>query len=161
MKTWHVWTIDQNRYKRVREFVNGLSEIESCLYPLISKDYQVKGITKTKEVPLYSNYIFLLYDSSPELLNKMATCQWIKTYVGICPVEEIEGVKELCKKKYEDIIPTNEAKIGHSYKLSGTPFQGLTCTIVNIDGPKLTVAVELFGLEKYIRCSINDIALEG
>jgi len=161
MLAWHVWTIDQNRYKRIKEFIDELSEVESCLYPLVSKDYQVRGVTKTKEVPLYSNYIFLFYEDSPELSNKLIDCQWVKTYVGICPLDEIESVKKLSKRKYEDIIPTELITIGHSYKLSGTPFRGFTCTVVDIDGSKLTVSVELFGSEKYIKCAIDDISLEG
>lgn len=160
MKQWHVWTIDQNRYRRIREFIDGMPEIELCLYPLINKDYKVKGVIKVKEVPLFSNYIFLLYDHSPKTLTMLSSCPWIKTYVGVCPPEEIESVKELSKRKYEDIIPTEKIIMGHNYKLSGTPFRGLTCTVVDIDGPKLTVAVGLFGMEKYIKCSVDDVELE-
>lgn len=162
MKNWHVWTIDQNRYRRIEEFIQGIPEVESYLYPLISKEYDTGKSKKLKDIPLYSNYIFLFYNHSPELLNKLTLCPWIKTYVGVCSQEEIEDVKELTKKRYEDLVPTKELEVGNRYRLKGTPFKGLICTIVDIlDKDKLVVTVELFGADKFIKCSIEDLELEG
>lgn len=161
MKNWHVWTVDQNRFKRIKEFIESVDEIDDYLYPMASKEYDVKGKRKTKEVPLYSNYIFLLYSHTPELLNKISECPWIKNYLGKCSSEEVKAVKNLSKKKYAELLPTEEICVGHSYKLQGTPFKGFVCTVVEIIGNKAIVSVELFGSDKLIKCLIDDIDLEG
>ena len=157
---WHVWTINQQRYKRVKEFLDSLSEINEYFYPTVIKEYNTKAGKKTKDVALFSNYIFIRYEYDNHLQEKISNNTWIKDYVGVCSQKEMEDVLVLSKKKYEDLIPTSTVQVGHSYKLIGTPFVDMTCTVVEIDGEKLVVSVELFGSGRLIKCSINDIDLE-
>ena len=160
MSKWHVWTINQQRYKRVREFLDGLVEIDEYFYPTVVKEYNTKSGKKSRDVPLFSNYIFIKYEQNVLLSSKISNNTWIKDYVGTCSQKEMEDVLVLSKKKYEDLVPTTEVQVGHSYKLIGTPFIDMTCTVVEIDGDRLVVSVELFGSGRLIKCSINDIELE-
>ena len=61
---WHVWTIVQQRYRKVEEFLESVSGIEEVLYPTVVKEYNTKSGKKTRDVPLYSNYIFVRYDNT-------------------------------------------------------------------------------------------------
>lgn len=157
---WHVWTIVQNRYSKVIEFLNDLDGVEDFLYPTVSKEYSTKSGTKLKQVPLYSNYIFVKYNHSNEFVLSLQKCPWIKTYVGICSKDEIKEIKSLSKRKYEDIVPTSKVIIGHTYKLIATPFKGMTCTVVDVEDDKLSVSLMIFGAERIIKCSVDDIDLE-
>ena len=157
---WHVWTINQQRYKRVKEFLDSLTEINEYFYPTVIKEYQTKSGKKTRDVALFGNYIFIRYEHNDYLHAKISSSNWIKDYVGTCSQKEMKDVLILSKKKYEDLVPTNEVQIGYSYKLIGTPFVDMTCNVVSIDGDKLVVSVELFGSGRLIKCSINDIDLE-
>lgn len=158
---WHVWTIVQQRYKKAEEFLHSLSEIEEVLYPTVLKEYATKSGKKQKDVPLYSNYIFVKYVRNNRLDNKLQECPWIKDYVGICSQEEIKEVEALSKRRYEDLVPATEVRVGRSYKLRGTPFKDMDCIVTDIDGDTVTVAIKLFGSDRLITCSIEDIALEG
>lgn len=160
MAEWHVWTINQQRHKRVKEFLDSLTEIGEYFYPTVIKEYQTKAGKKTKDVALFSNYIFIKYEYDNHLQEKISNNNWIKDYVGKCSKKEMKDVLALSKKKYEDLVPTGEVQKGRSYKLTGTPFVGMTCTVVDIDGDKLVVSVELFGSGRLIKCSTNDIDLE-
>ena len=159
MAEWHVWTINQQRHKRVKEFLGSLTEINEYFYPTVIKEYNTKSGKKTRDVALFGNYIFIKYEHNTQLSAKISSNTWIKDYVGTCSQKEMEDVLVLSKKKYEDLVPNSEVQTGHSYKLIGTPFVDMTCTVVDIDGDKLVVSVELFGSGRLIKCSINDIDL--
>jgi transcription antitermination factor NusG len=160
MAEWHVWTITQQRHKRVKEFLDSLPEVNEYFYPTVIKEYNTKSGKKTRDVALFSNYIFIRYEYNNHLQEKISNNNWIKDYVGVCSKKEMKNVLALSKKKYEDLVPTSEVQTGRSYKLIGTPFVGMTCTVVEIDDDKLVVSVELFGAGRLVKCSINDIDLE-
>jgi len=158
---WHVWTITQNRYTKLSQFLNKLDGMDECLYPTVLREYMTKSGMKTKNIPLYSNYIFLKYKYTNEFVINLKKCPWIKRYVGTCNDAEIKRVKDLSKQKYEDIIPTTGVIVGHSYKLKATPFKGMRCIVVDVDENKLLVSVTIFGAERIIKCLIDDIDIEG
>lgn len=161
MGAWHVWTINQQRHRRIEEFLKNLPEVSDYFYPTVIKEYKTKSGKKTRDVPLFSNYIFIKYEHNNHLHTLIADNPWIKDCLGKCSKKEMEDVLILSKKKYEDLVPTSEVTKGHTYKLVGTPFKDMTCRVVEIEGDKLVVAVELFGSDRLIKCSINDIDLEG
>lgn len=161
MDKWHVWTIVQQRYKRIAEFLESLDEVSSFFYPTVLKEYNTKSGKAVKSVPLFNNYIFIKYPHDIYIEDRIASNPWIKKHLGECSQKEMDNILILSKKKYEDLIPTNKVIEGHSYKLLGTPFKGMTCTVVEIDGDTLTVAVTLFGSDRLIKCSIENIELEG
>ena len=66
----------------------------------------------------------------------------MRDYVGMCSQEEIKEVEALSKRKYEDLVSISEVRKGYSYKLKGTPFKEMTCTVTEIDGER-TVVYEL------------------
>ena len=72
----------------------------------------------------------------------------------------MEDVLELSNKRNEDLLPDTEIKKGHSYRLVGTPFRDMICTVVDVEEDKLIVAVQLFGSDRLIKCSTKDIGLE-
>ena len=161
MTNWHVWTISPQRHKRVEEFLETAPGVVNYLYPMVEREYKTKAGKRTKGVPLYNNYIFIEYDNTNGTKSYVDRCEWIKDYIGICSKEEIKQVKSMSSQKYEDIMPMSEIKIGSSYKLTGTVFKGMTCTVANVDGEKLTVSIEIFGSDRLIKCAKDDINLEG
>lgn len=160
MVEWYVWTINQQRYKSVKEFLDNLPEINEYFYPTVIKEYNTKSGKKTRDVALFSNYIFIRYEHNNCLQEKISNNNWIKDYVGVCSKKEMKDVLALSKKRYEDIVPTSEVQTGRSYKLTGTPFIGMTCTVVEIDEDKLVVSVKLFGAGRLVKCLVSDIDLE-
>ena len=161
MNNWHVWSINQQRYRKVQEHLNSLSEVEEYLYPTISKEVDTKSSKKLMYVPLYGNYIFIKYDHGPEMMIELTKCQWLKTYVGICSKQEIEDVRKLSEKTYEELMPARTVQIGDRYKLLGTPFRGFICIVREVNADKLVVSVELFGSDRLVKCCLADIILEG
>lgn len=161
MSKWHVWTINSNRIKKVQEFIKTLDEIESYLYPMVEKQKEGKKSKKKEYVPLYNNYIFLKYTDDIELNYQLENFPWITGYVGVCSEKEMEAVKDQSRKKYEDLVPMNKIEEGHAYKLVGTPFRGFTCIVVANEGERIKVSVEIFGAERHVYCSPDDIELEG
>jgi len=161
MKTWHIWTISPQRYKKVEDFLESAPGVINHLYPTVEREYETKVGKRTKGVPLYNNYIFIEYDNNNGVQAHIDKCEWIKDYIGICSPDEMKQVKKIASQKYEDIMPTSELRIGRSYKLKGTVYSAWTCTVVDIDGDKVTVAVEVFGSDRLVKCSRDDINLEG
>lgn len=161
MTNWHIWTINQQRFKKIKEFLDKLSGIDSYLYPTAVKEYSTKTGWKTTDVPIYGNYIFIKYNYTNSVHSTIENYRWIKDYIGICSREEIDRVKELTNQKYEDIMPTDDIVVGKSYKLINTPFKEMICTVVKINGDKLVVSVRLFGSDRLIKCLASDINAEG
>jgi transcription antitermination factor NusG len=162
MADWHVWSIAQQRYRRVQEFLENLPDIEDYFYPTVIKEYQTKSGRKTKDVPLFSNYIFIKYIPDIKTQLKISDNPWIKEYVGKCSQKEMDEVLVLSKKKYEDLVERpSEIQKGSSYKLTGTPFKDMFCRVVEIKGNKLVVAVQIFGSDRLIKCTVDDIDMEG
>jgi len=161
MSGWHVWSIAQQRYKRVEEFLQSLSEIDEYFYPTVKKEYNTKSGKKSKSVPLFSNYIFIKYNHNVHLQLKISANPWIKDYLGECPQAEMDNVLVLSKKKYEDLIEnSSDIKENSHYKLIGTPFRDMICRVVEVKDDKLIVAVQIFGSDQLIKCSIDDIEVE-
>jgi transcription antitermination factor NusG len=158
---WYVWTINQQRYHKVIELLDELDEVVEYLYPTVVREYDTKAGKKTKDVPLYSNYVFIKCEHSNKLHSTLSKSPWIHQYLGRCPEKDIESVRKMSTKKYEDLLPTSGVVVGHVYKLKGTPFKEMNCTVVSIDGDNVTVAVELFGSDRMIKCLVDDIDLEG
>ncbi|KKN18202.1 hypothetical protein LCGC14_0958020 [marine sediment metagenome] len=157
---WYIWTINQQKYKRLRESLDNMAEIKDIVYPTVIKDYSTKAGWKKKDVPLYINYIFLNYIHDNHIHAELEDCQWIKEYVGICSEQEIEDIKALVDKNYDELVPGETLQKGKTYKLSAGPFKDMLCTVVDINGKKLTVSVSLFGSDRLIKCSVGDIALD-
>jgi transcription antitermination factor NusG len=161
MEAWHVWTILPQRYKKVEDFLQTAPGVINYLYPTVEQEYETKAGKKTKGIPLYNNYIFIKYKGNNNLHTRLSNCPWIKDYIGLCSKEEMAQVKKMASQKYEDIMPTSEIKEGRDYKLKGTVFKDMMCTVVSIDGDRLVVSIELFGSDRLIKCSKDDINLEG
>jgi len=156
---WYVWTISANRYKKIKEFVDRISEIKDVLYPLVEKEYSTKHGIKVKEVPLYVNYLFMKYEDSIEIDAKLESCPWIHNCIGPCSLEEIKKVRELDRSRYEDIMMTGKLEIGMQVKLIATVFKGMIATLIGIDGNKLAVSIRILGGDRIIKCSIDDIEM--
>ncbi len=160
MLEWYVWTIIQQRHKRIEAFLSSVSEVKAYLYPTVIREYTTSKGKKTMNVPLYNNYIFIKYVRNNKIHARLESCPWIKDCIGVCSQAEIAEVKKLTKQKYEDIISGPGIQEGRSYKLKGTAFRDMTCTVVKIDGDKLVVSIELFGDDRLIKCDVDDIDVE-
>jgi len=157
MCDWHVWTLNRNRYKKAIYFLEAFDGIENVFYPLVNKRH---GSTK-KEVPLYANYIFIKYKDDDRITNRLLASPYFYNYVGKCTDFEIDRVKDLATKEYDEIVVNNNIAVGEHYKLKRTPFKGMLCRVVSVEGSKIVVAVELFGSDRFLKCTIDDILFEG
>lgn len=157
MSDWHVWTITINRYEALRKFLDRQPEIKDILYPVAEKEYDTKSGTKRKDVPLYSNYLFLKYKHGSVIASKLESCSWIHNHLGTCSKKEMKEVRKLNKTRYEDLIFAGELQIGMQVKLIGTPFKDMMATLVGIDGNRLAVSITIFGAERIVKCFIDDI----
>lgn len=160
VNNWHAWALAYRQYKQAVDFLNEIPEIETFLYPTTVKEYNTKNGKRKKAIPLYRDYIFIKYLHTPKMASVLSSCPGMKDYVGKCSDQEIIIMKELTNKKYEDLIPVIDVRVGNSYKLIGTPFKGFTCTVKDKDGSRLIVIVEVFGSDRVVKCSIDDISLE-
>ncbi len=161
MKEWHVWTIASQRHRKVEDFLETAPGVVNYLYPTVEREYKTKLGKRTKGVPLYSNYIFIEYDNTNGTQLYLDKCKWIKDYIGICSRKEMKQVKKMAGQKYEDIMPMSEITVGSSYKMKGTVFKGMACTVTDINGDKITVSIGIFQGEHSVKCSKDDIDLEG
>lgn len=154
---WHVWSVSTNRQKRIMKFLSELNCIDSFLYPMASKKYLTKNGEKSKDVPIYSNYVFIQYDHNPSTLSIIESCPWITGYVGTCSASEMLIVQDQNRKNYDDLVPIEQLSIGSVVKLVKTPFAGWDATIVGIDGDKLSVSITILGADRIIKCNIDDV----
>lgn len=154
---WHVWSVSTNRQKRIMKFLSELNCIDSFLYPMASKKYLTKNGEKSKDVPIYSNYVFIQYDHNPSTSSIIESCPWITGYVGPCSASEMLIVQDQNRKNYDDLVPIEQLSIGSVVKLVKTPFAGWDATIVGIDGDKLSVSVTILGADRVIRCNVDDV----
>ena len=154
---WHVWTVIPNRYKKIKEFLSNLPEVEDFIYPTAEKEYNTKLGKKIRDVALYVNYIFLQYDRNVYTDTAVEICPWICNYIGKCSQEEINRVKISDKQRYEDLISDGDLYVGKQVKMIRTPFKDMISRIVEIDGEKLIVSITLFGDERFVKCSVNDV----
>jgi len=161
MNNWFVWTINQQRYKKVLEFLDDLDVIEEFFYPTVEKEYNTKSGKKHKDIPLYSNYIFIKHANDIFVKDTIAGCAWIKDFLGPCSQQEMHEIQSLSGKNYDELVPKTDVIVGESYKLKGTVFKGMRCIVISVEGSKLTVSIELFGSERFIKCTVDDINLEG
>lgn len=160
MSSWHVWFISMNRSGKIKNFLDTVKGVSEVLYPTLKKDYSnKKGEIKVRESPLYANYLFIKHDLTNEILAEIKKCPWIHDYVGKCSLEEIQKVKSMNKSKYDDVVSSSQIEIGSVVKLISTPFRDMNAVLVNMDGNKLSVSVNLFGSERIIKCTIDDIEI--
>jgi len=162
MSSWHVWAVTANRHRRIMEFLSELKStepkvIEDFIYPMAEKEYKTKKGTRIKEIPIYSNYIFIKYNNNIVTDDSIEKCNWISSYVGKCSDDEILRVQEQNRCDYADMTPTTHLCKGDVVKLIQTPFIGWVATIVDIDGDKLSVSIEILGSERIIKCNVSDV----
>jgi len=161
MDNWHIWTITVNRYKKVKEYIDKIPGIRDVLYPIAEKEYDTKYGIKRKRVSLYSNYLFIKYDHrDAEIVSMLEKCPWIHNYLGTCSQKEIKEVRKVDNTRYEDLMPISELQIGMQVKLIGTPFKDMVATLIGIDGNRLAISIKIFGAERIMKCSIDDIEME-
>ena len=124
----------------------------------MEKEIEIKSGKKIKRnVPLYDNYIFLKYKHTIEIIAAIEYCPWIHSCLGTCSQEEMNKVKALDSQRYEDLISSGGLYVGKQVKMAKTVFKDMVVRIVEIDGNKLIVSVDLFGAERFIKCLISDM----
>lgn len=159
MSSWYVWSIDQQYYKKVKEFIEDLNGIEEYIYPIVAKEYITKKGKKIKEVPVYSNYIFVKCNHSAKLSVEMKKCRWIRNYIGECSLSEIDSIKNMDGQYYDEVMPNDYGiKIGMRVMLKNT---GLFVNVENVAKDILTVSLDIFGQTKVFDCKVSDIQINS
>jgi transcription antitermination factor NusG len=161
MANWHVWTVVANRQKRIKEFLSELDDVEEFLYPMAEKEYNTKKGKKTKDIPIYVNYIFIKYNHNIDTSISINACPWISEYIGKCSDEEIEKIKKQDKSKYDELISVDQLEPGTVVKLVGTPFIGWEATVVDINDKTLSVSISILGADRIIKCNIDDVNVQS
>jgi transcription antitermination factor NusG len=159
MSEWYVWTVIANRQKKINNFLSELDNIDEFLYPVAEKEYSTKKGRRVKDVPIYSNYIFIKYTHNNITESKIKACPWISEFVGKCSYEEIVRIKQQSNLKYDDLVKTADLKKGSRVKLVRTPFMGWEATVVDSMDGKLEVSISILGSERNIKCTIDDVEL--
>jgi len=154
---WHAWSILNNKQRKVMEFLSELNLVDDFLCPMAIRELKTKSATKTVAAPVYSNYIFICYTHDKNSEADLKKCPWIAKYVGPCSDSEIEVIKSLNNKKYDELIPAKELKEGMVVKMAKAPFNGWDATIIDIIGDKLFVSLYVFGAERIIKCGVDDV----
>jgi transcription antitermination factor NusG len=154
MSKWYAWTIVQNKYNKVIEFLQGLKCVDDFIYPIVAKKQVFYKKQRNKTAPLYNNYIFIKYKDTDTNKALLKECVWLKQFIGYCPQEEIgeilknvENSESYCNKDLEIGMEVT-LRSGH-----------LTATIVDIKGDKFVVNVNIFGGVQTIECVIDDIVV--
>jgi transcription antitermination factor NusG len=159
MSDWFVWTVIANRHKKINSFLSELNGIEEFLYPVAEKEYATKKGKRVKDVPIYSNYIFIKYDHTIFMDSEIKKCPWISEFVGVCKKDEMIRIKQQSGLRYDDLVKTDEIRKGNKVKLIRTPFSGWEAEIVDIIDNKLDVLIGILGAERIIKCSKDDVEL--
>lgn len=158
MSKWHVWSINQQRHKKVEDFLRESKEVEDYIYPVVEKEYLTNKGKKIKDVPVYSNYIFVKCDYTNALNVNMCECQWIRHYVGPCSDDEIKKIQEMNGQDYDDVMPNDYGiKAGMRVTLKNN---GFLVNVEDVNKDKLIVSLELFGQNRIFECSIDDIKID-
>ena len=157
MNDWHIWTIATNRYKKILNYLQEADFVEDFLYPVAEKEYNTKKGKRKKDVPIYANYMFIKYNHNVETLMALDEFPWLLQRVGCCTLEEIERIRGMDKSSYDEIIPEEELDPGTKVKMVQTPFAGWDAEIVEQSGEKLLVSIKIFGGERIIKCTVEDI----
>jgi len=160
MNDWHVWTVMSNRQKRIIGFLSELEDIDDFLYPMAEKEYDTKKGKRTKNVPIYANYVFIKYGPNSKIDSQIEQCPWISTYIGKCSREEISKVQLQNKRNYAELVSVERFEEGTRVKLIGTPFAGWEAIVVKVEDDKLFVNVTVLGADRVIRCNTNDVSVQ-
>lgn len=157
MNDWHVWAIATNRYKRVIEFLEEAIFVKDFLYPVAEKEYNTKKGRRKKLVPLYANYIFVKYDNNLNNHSILLDNPWIVQYVGPCSESELAEVRSLNNTSYEKLLPSKVIEPDTKVKMIRTPFAGWEAYVVSQKDSRLLVSIKIFGGERIIQCSVDDV----
>jgi transcriptional antiterminator NusG len=150
---WHIWVVKTNRFEHTERFLKEIPQIKEILYPTASKEFKLRsGAVKKKRVPLYSGYLFLRYEGTPELFHRLNNYPFLTTYVGRCRGEDLVKVKEVRQLEEWNVI--NRAfKIDDSVKITSGPFTGFVGDVVEIHSNDVVALIEVFG--RPVRTTIN------
>jgi transcription antitermination factor NusG len=158
MIEWHIWSIKQHKYIKVKEFLEGIDNIIDFLYPVVEQEYKTKKGKRKRDIPVYSNYIFIKYDSTPELMAEINDCKWISRYIGKCSKEEINDVFKINGKNYEDVMPNKYGlSVGMKVSLKNN---GLIVTIQEMQSNNLVVSLDIFGKTNIFKCDVDDVIMD-
>ena len=159
MSEWHVWTVSANKHNKINTFLSELPNIDSFIYPMSKKEYSTKKGKRFKDIPIYSNYIFIKYAHSVEMEIAIKNCAWINDYIGKCSANDIEHVKQQTGLKYDDLVAGTPIQRGDNVKLVRTPFSGWEAVVVNVMDNKLDVNLCILGTDRIIKCNKDDVEL--
>jgi hypothetical protein len=73
-KEWHAWVIKRSKFDRAVKYIREeVAEIDKFFYPMVRRESEntPANKSKVKDIPLYEGYLFLHYDSHPEVYPKL------------------------------------------------------------------------------------------
>ena len=142
---WHIWVIKPNKFTYVEKYLNSLGVIKEILYPTKTSEFKLRNNTKKKKrTPLYSGYLFLRYEDSPELYYKISAYPFITTYVGKCSGKDLEKVREV--KVLEELNVINKKfELDDNVCVNSGPLKGFIGSVEGVNSSSIVILTEVFG----------------
>lgn len=161
---WHVWSVNIKQHKRIMSFLKDMKEVKDILIPIMEKEYRCLKSDKkrVKETPLYGNYIFLKYEAEDEqkVVNILTRNPFFYRYVGLCTNDEATDLENFKYKNYREFLKEEDLEIGMPVKIVKDPFKGLTGTVKDVSGNKVSVGLKIFGTLVEVKLNIEDLRTE-
>ncbi len=141
-KKWHAWVIRRQQLDRVVSFIKDkCPEIDKFFYPYIKKEYETRGGSRTKDVPLYEGYLFLRYNDHPVVFHKLSNYPQVTTYCGPVAAEEIAVMQEAQGKLYNE-LKTSKFSKGDTIVFKEGPFKGWEANVLSVKQGSVTARID-------------------
>jgi transcription antitermination factor NusG len=139
---WHIWVIKQGNFSSIEFFLqNDVPEVKEIFFPTVLKECRIKDKLYKKRVPLYSGYLFLLYeDAENKLFYKIRSNPFVTNYVGICSQKTIDEMR--CNEQW--CVLNKKVEVGNEVEVVSGPLQKCKGSVSSINGNRVTIKVNMF-----------------
>ena len=160
--SWYSWVVRVGKFDVVSNYLrDSVTEVVDIYYPFINKEYNSYGKIKVKTVPLFSGYMFLKYEDSPEVYHKIKSHPYITTFVGKCLQEDIDKIEAIKQRENnKEFISKREFAVGDEVLIVNGQFVNFKGKVMELKRDKYIVEVYIFNRKVNVTCSIDDLVSE-
>lgn len=94
---WFIWMVRPSKIDIINKYIkDNVPEVKQVVCPtvVVSKTSKT-GKVKKKDIPLYSEYLFLQYEDKPESYHKILKHPFISKFLGPCKENELKIIAAL------------------------------------------------------------------
>lgn len=102
---WYIWTVRPSKINIINKFIEeNVPEVKQVVCPTVTVSKTSKtGKVKKRELPIYSEYLFLQYDDHPTAYHKLIVHPFISKFLGPCKENELKIIESLQKPQRDGI----------------------------------------------------------